>query len=290
MDNKKKGIGIFIAAILAISVFAVIPMTASAQQVLYGATGGGGSSNLYTIDPSTGAANLIGPIGFLVSGIAFAPDRTLYGAGHGGFIQIDPTTGAGTFIAPINMPAGSTCSDISFAPDGTLYCYNEAGDGWGIIDPNTGANAWIGWTGLSCCGNGMDVASDGTVYHGNEDGLNTINPLTGAGTPLFPWTLPGGIDPAGSYRPNAFDFDASNMLYASLNGGSGGSGPTYLVTIDTSNGVMTLVGQTLDNLDALAFTSAPAPVPALTPMGLIALICLLSVIAAMSIKIRKRRG
>ena len=181
MDIKKRAIGIFIAMIVASSVFAAVTMTASAQQVLYGATGGGGGSSLYTIDANTGVATLIGPISdgvtnFRVSGIAFDTDGILYGAGHGGFIQIDPTTGAGTFIASISMPAGDTCSDISFAPDGTLYCYNEAGDGFGIIDPSTGAQTWIGYTGVwGCCGNGMDVASDGTVYHGNEDGLHTIN-------------------------------------------------------------------------------------------------------------------
>jgi len=238
-----------------------IPMCDGGTEVLlYGATGGG-SSSLYIIDPETGAATLIGPItdgetNYRVSGLAFGLDGKLYGAGHDGFIEIDPTTGAATFIAPINMPAGDTCADISFAPDGTLYCYNEAGDGWGIIDPITGANTWIGWTGLGCCGNGMDVRSDGIVYHGNEDGLNTIDPSTGTGTFLYPWTLPEGIEPEGGdvwYRPNAFDFDASDTLYASLHGGSGGSGPTYLVTIDTSNGVMTLIGQTVDNLDALAF-------------------------------------
>ncbi len=233
----------------------------SAEQVLYGAGPAVPDFNLYTIDPNTGDASYIGEIGYHVSGLTFV-DGTLYGAGWDGFIQIDPTTGAGTFIAPISMDAGGTCADISFAPDGTLYCYNEPGDGWGTIDPGTGAQTWIGYTDLRCCGNGMDVASGGTVYHGNEDGLNTINPLTGAGTALFLWTLPGGIDPdVWEYRPNAFDFDDSGTLYASLHGGHGGSGPTYLVTIDTSNGVMTLVGQTVDGLDALAFTSEPAPTP-----------------------------
>ncbi len=40
----------------------------------------------------------------------------------------------------------------------------------------------------------------------------------------------------------------------------------------------------------IAVLSAPAPVPGLTPIGLIALVGLLSIVIAMSINIRKKRG
>ncbi len=217
--NSKKISSMLLAVIVAISVFAAFTMTASAQQVLYGANKVDiGYYSLYTIDPNTGDASYIGEIGYRVSGIAFAPDGTLYGAGWDGFIQINPITGAGTFITDLDYG----CADISFAPDGTLYCHGPS-DEWSTINPGTGVQTWIGDNSLAGSGNGMDVASNGIVYHGNEDWLNTINPSTGAGTALFLWTLPGGIDPDGWYRPNAFDFDASDTLYASLNGGSEGS-------------------------------------------------------------------
>ncbi|MHC4482717.1 MAG: DUF7901 domain-containing protein, partial [Planctomycetota bacterium] len=76
---------------------------------LYGAatgtTSGNLPSSLYKIDPVTGVATLIGPIGFNgVTGLSFAPDGTLYGTCHDVsndqalLITIDRTTGAGTLV------------------------------------------------------------------------------------------------------------------------------------------------------------------------------------------------
>ena len=49
-------------------------------------------------------------------------------------------------------------------------------------------------------------------------------------------------------------------------------------------------GEGADLEGGIAFAAPAAKLPTLTPIGLIALVGLLSVIAAMSIKIRKRRG
>jgi len=55
---------------------------------------------------------------------------------------------------------------------------------------------------------------------------------------------------------NAMDKDeSSGTMYVSANGGSSGSGPNYLGTVDLSNGVVTNIGQSINGLDALAVDS-----------------------------------
>ena len=71
--------GAFLAAVLA------PPASAAPPPGLYGATGVLGNdtappSNLYRIDPSTGAATTVGPIGYAVGGLALDPTAgVLYG-------------------------------------------------------------------------------------------------------------------------------------------------------------------------------------------------------------------
>jgi hypothetical protein len=107
---------------------------ASAQEVLYGADGGGGgdtpgvTSNLYLLNPSSGALlQTIGPIGFAVTGLAEDPSTgTLYGVtslgsttNPGSLITVNKTTGAGTLVGDERsgdtaFPEGA--ADITFTP------------------------------------------------------------------------------------------------------------------------------------------------------------------------------
>ena len=68
---------------------------------------------------------------------------------------------------------------------------------------------------------------------------------------------------------NAMVFNPLNgVLLTSLNDGSAGTGPNYLGTLNTSTGVGTQVGQSVNGLDALAFQSAAVPEPtSLTLLG-----------------------
>lgn len=59
------------------------------------------TDSLYSVNPATGAATGIGPLGFSsVFGLAFAPDGTLYGAdvSTDQLLTIDPATGAATAV------------------------------------------------------------------------------------------------------------------------------------------------------------------------------------------------
>src|SRR6266850_4386532 len=108
---------------LALSLAVAAPVGA---QTLYGVTSpaptvqtfGGGV--LYTIDPATGAAQSVGPIGYgPVKGIAVHP-RTgvIYAVGSRPtqfapfLLTLDPATGAGTEVAPLSVcvPAGASCA------------------------------------------------------------------------------------------------------------------------------------------------------------------------------------
>ena len=102
---------------------------------LYGAFAGS-LDQLYTIDPGTGAASLVGPFNFMstsdVSGLAFDSADTLFGldSDNNALLTIDAGTGAGTLfgdgdtkIADIGALAG-----MSFASDGTLYTVDSMSD------------------------------------------------------------------------------------------------------------------------------------------------------------------
>jgi len=75
-------------------------------------------------------------------------------------------------------------------------------------------------------------------------------------TIVTPWTIPPEIT-AISCRPNAFDFDSSGTLWASLK--CSGSGNNFLVTVDENNGDMTFVENTVSELDGISFDGGPGP-------------------------------
>src|SRR6478752_9650871 len=92
---------------------ALCASAASAAPVLYGATGVAAddtlpASNLYTINPDTGAATSIGSIGEAITGLAFdnADGGKLYGVTAGVYLSgaerqlllINPATGASTVV------------------------------------------------------------------------------------------------------------------------------------------------------------------------------------------------
>jgi hypothetical protein len=59
------------------------------------------SSQLFSINPTSGAATVIGPLGFNLNGnwdITFASNGNLYGTSNGYFYQINPLTGAATLL------------------------------------------------------------------------------------------------------------------------------------------------------------------------------------------------
>jgi hypothetical protein len=250
----------------------LLPGLAYAQdEVLYGCNGGNNPSNLYMIDPATGAAVLVGPMGMSrCSGLAFGPNGILFAVGQDpdnpnnwfSLFAVDTASGAAMPLGEYHHSFGgdvdrSRISDLSFRSDGALYGYLEGDDGLGILEPG-GVNE-LGPTNVSCCGNGIAFSAADVLFHTNEDALHTLNQTTGNATWVADLIYPMVECP--DPRINALDFSSGGVLFGSWNCGGGGGGPNYLVTVNTANGVVTDVGQSVDGLDGIAFSPAAPPPP-----------------------------
>jgi len=231
-------------------------------------------SNLYSIDPNTGAAILIGSIGFKsCSGIAIHPNTgEMFGAcntseGRGKkvsvLVSIDTLIGAGTLIGQTGIEndpiSANDISDLSFRPDGTLFGYAPSNGPFDLlvtIDTNTGAATLIGPTEFFLFGNGIAWSPADILFHADDTDLSTVNPTDGTLTFVASLTFPDDTD-----RISGMDFQpVTNILYGSA-GLDRSPGPN-LVTIDTSSGVVKIVGNTgLDGLTGLAFDPFAEPEP-----------------------------
>ncbi|HSS20901.1 MAG TPA: Calx-beta domain-containing protein [Pyrinomonadaceae bacterium] len=126
---------------------------------LYGASANesrSGSSELRTIDPSTGASTLIGATGIAnpISGLAYdTTSSTMYGltedvsgGGPSNLVTVNLTTGAATMIGAV----GFNGSSLEFGPDGNLYGVSTGNSGnLYRINKATGASTLVGVTGFA---------------------------------------------------------------------------------------------------------------------------------------------
>lgn len=238
--------------------------SASAAQLLYATDGAGGNvSNLYILNPDTGAVvKTVGPVGFAVTGLAIDPTTgTLYGstgrqasAGQpnpGSLIKIDRTTGKGTLIGDERANT-ETAADITFTPDGALFGWLEdTTDDLVTINTATGAATVVGDSGLDTYGSGIASNSAGVLYfagEGEQGRLFTIDRSTGAATPIATLNGPNG-DPGIS----SLAFDASGTLFGSRIPSDSPSFGSDLITLNTGTGAITSKGPSVDRLDGIAF-------------------------------------
>lgn len=227
---------------------------------IWGAEGGGcaaAACTFFVIDPATGNAYNIGPIGFGVTGM-FYTGGILYGttSGPGGgrvLITMNPMTGVGTLIGPTN-DAGAVnhlFRDVTFdinlglpvgvgGPAGV--CNLRSFDLAGLVGPPIGP-------GLLPCAPGGGIAQDaaGTnIYSmtGMGGPLYTVNTTTGVFTPGP--ILSGGVLP-GTCQLGVACFTASGFhsgtLYTVESDAAGGN--RQLHSVNTTTGVLTPVGPPL---------------------------------------------
>jgi len=274
---------------------------AALAQTLYGATstrnGISDAGVLVILNPSTGA--VLSTVGSLLdassqhyslTGLAFDPiTGILYGSTANNsptaarsLVTVNPLTAQVTLIGPVG--GGGTLSDISFNSAGQLFGWSEPSSN-DLVSVNlaTGAATVVGPSGLNTAGSGLAFnASDTLYFTGTGDGgfLHTIDPSTGAPTTVA--ALSGGIFGG---NINALTFDASGTLFGSDNS-LGGFGGTHLISINTTTGVITDRGPSINRLDALAFApSTPAPEPASAALLLTGALPLL----AMAVRKRRQR-
>ncbi|WP_298981845.1 cadherin domain-containing protein [uncultured Roseibium sp.] len=135
-------------------------------------------SQLYSVDPQTGAATQISTSSFpsSVNALEFGPDGTLYAAGGSGDLYtIDADTGVATLIG--NMDYGSA-GDLAFA-GGSLYLATSTGDVV-EIDPATGDTVSVVTTLPSTSAFGLVGDAAGNLYALTDDKMvYQIDPETG---------------------------------------------------------------------------------------------------------------
>jgi hypothetical protein len=258
------------AAICAAALFLIAPSAnAVTSQTLYAAQGNNNASALYTVDPTTGVATSVAPIGMAITGLAYnATTSTLYGVttpnspvSPQSLVTIDTTTGTPTVIGPLAVPAGSsqTIAEIEFDGSGNLWGWSESGDHLVEIDTATGA--------LTDFPNFISTAGDGMTW---DPAINTM------------WIMPNGIG-GNYYSLNLATGEPT--LVGTLSGSSFGGqvsaagqscdgnttfgiaqgNPSGLITVNYSTGVVTDVGSTTVNtIDGLA-VACPPPVTPVTP-------------------------
>lgn len=229
---------------------------------LYAASGSGVSADLHTVDPATGAATLVGPIGFQITAMDFAPDGALYGitAFHQGaaeLIAIDPATGAGTLVgALLEGVTPRFLTGIAFVGTRLLGLGGPRSGAWSVmfeVDVATGALTRLAAV-PTFTGGGNPLATDaaGSLYWmptsgGVDRRVWSVDPVTGAQTAGPAITgLAGFISTGAGWL--------LGVLYV-LDSAGGPGAVAGLASLDPATGVGTPIGPTgVMALDALAGT------------------------------------
>lgn len=267
---------------------------------------GSGFSTLYRVNPNTAAADPIGPIGFrAVSGMAVLGDGRLVGSANADangdrisiLIEIDPFTGQGSLIGTIgnnNLGGCGRVPDLTYdASTDTLYgtgfrCIPGNSHG-GItellrIDQTTGQGTTIGQTGFFGGGNALAIMrTGGTLFSSENLDFLTLNPLTGQGTLV-------ANHPFIEFVMSAMDFSPATGELFGIEFGFDEGFPTNLVTVNTTNAVISRIGELPVCSDALVFLPlAPRDVPTLGEWGMISAVVGLGLIGVF-FAVRRRKA
>lgn len=249
----------------------------SQAQGLWGSSSevGPNASSLFTIDPATGLATLVGPTGFAdaISGVKFDPQTgALYGilgydCSGARLITINPSTGAGTLVAPLigsgfdgstMVFCGGGSDGLAFAPDGTLYA---AGFDLGTalilrVDKSTGAVLDSKVVEANIAGLAFDPQGKLWISNGDATGLpllHTLDPATGSYTSTL--TLSEYV------VISDLAFAPDGTLYAAL------SDEDKLATVDTTTGLVTRIGSFGGDVGGMVGLALGNPVSQLTALG-----------------------
>jgi hypothetical protein len=269
----------------------VTPATAGSSR-LFGATGSNQvNATLYSIDPSTGASTVIGPVTVgtthvSITGLAFHPSTHVLFAVTGGnsdlrlsghLLTIDPSTGAATDVGSMGISLDCSGSgsgdgggpvvtvgnvgDISFRADGTLF-------GFGPCGPSTDGNLYT----INLTTGAASFVGAVTFSGDNNRGYGlSFLPLTSTPQPLFGFPQRTDqnmyvINPAngailqtialsgGSSDTaiNALTSDPSGALLLGVKTDRDNPATTSLVAINSTTGAITVRGALPGDMDALA--------------------------------------
>ena len=187
-------------------------------------------------------------------------------------VRIDPTTGQATPIGPLGIDGGSGQFDaldlgMTATCTGSLYLSSGVLHSLYSVNPGTGAATRIGDTGIAISG----LAERGGLLYGagakGDHHLYRVNPRTGATSEI------GAFGPAASKWINsaALSFDADGTLWAVLNyvppQNESTPPPDWsdLARIDPATGALQMIGPITGPADSLrqigmkGFTVGPTP-------------------------------
>lgn len=239
------------------AIAAAFALDAIAAETLYATSLRGEASgsafvagNLYTVDPSTAAAKLIGPIrlGNTAVGITAVATHPKTGVFYGitaglspavprSLVTVDLESARATVVGKLSEIG----SDLAFGSDGTLYMWAPQLRRLVKVDLATAAIDPLGPSGIDA-GTSGGIAIDrnaGKAYvaaTGATGTLDSIDLATGAGTPGA--TLKGAPFPASI---DNMTFSPAGTLYA-VNSNGGTPSSAVLVKIDAATGVVSRVG------------------------------------------------
>ena len=158
-----------------------------------------GTSQLYTINTTTGAATLVANVSGAtttgINGITYDPTTGIFYVCTGTNIYtINVATGVTTAVGPTGI-AGGLMIDIAVDCNGTMYGVDLGTDNTYTINKSTGTATLLGPLGFNLnFGAGMTYDKDDDILYlfGLEGGVNinalrTINTTTGAATTLHTW-------------------------------------------------------------------------------------------------------
>ena len=192
-------------------------------------------SKLYTLDPATGSAGLVGPCGITnVTDIAFH-GPTLYGVNITQFLRLNPDTGQAVFIGN----TGFNTNGLVVSEEGIVYA--AAINGLLVtLNPVTGAGTLVGaFGGGMTSGGDLAIDANGVLYGALKSGsgmvIATINRMTGAATVVGP----AGFD-------NVFGL----ALHCCRFFGCTDSGE--LLSINAATGAGTLIGRNAVGMSGMA--------------------------------------
>ncbi len=225
---------------------------------LYAADGAGSATPmLYTVDVTNAAATAIGPIGFAVNGIAFAPGGTLYGVTAGDtpqLITINTTSGAGTMVADLT----GTVEDITHTTNQLLGWQTDANgpDFLVSIDTANGTTTRIGIFDSESTGSGLEFGGATDANVGDDlvafAATATVDPMTDT-TFTFIDAADGSFFFGDSMMGNTGNVTAlgyhQGQLYAVDGYDAAGA---RLGTINPTMGQFVLVGNLPDNISGIA--------------------------------------
>ncbi|HXE74584.1 MAG TPA: DUF11 domain-containing protein [Candidatus Xenobia bacterium] len=243
----------------------------STRAALFGAAHLDAASLFYSIDPASGAATLVGPIGFdEVTAMDFGSARRLYAIGQRGdtsyLLTIDPCTGLGTEVAAMGLAGGESIADLSYRKsDRTLFALLEAPNELASVDTTTGALTRLGR--VAAGGDGLATERSDELLHAADSTLWRVNPASLAEAIVAPLATAGE-----SSRLASLDFLPTGELLALVQASPRES---FLAEIDPTSGAMNFLGPTQPGLVALAtidadpdlvlsMTESPDPVPVST--------------------------